>query len=144
MKLDVGAIKQIVLGALAVAGSVTAKLLGGWDTALQTLVLFMAVDYVTGVVVAAVFHRSGKSRGGTLDSRAGFLGLCRKGCMLLAVLVAAQLDVLLGVDYARTTVILFFVGNEGISILENLGLMGAPYPKFLADALEALQKPKEE
>ena len=60
--------------------------------------------------------------------------------MLLTVLVAARLDVLLGGTYARTAVILFFVGNEGLSILENLGLMGAPLPQVLLSALEALKK----
>ncbi|WP_186566504.1 phage holin family protein [Lawsonibacter celer] len=140
MNLNAGTIKNGVLGALALAGSLAAQVLGGWDTALQTLVIFMAVDYVTGILVAAVFHRSGKTERGTLDSRAGFKGLCKKGAMLLTVLVAARLDVLLGGTYARTAVILFFVGNEGLSILENLGLMGAPLPQVLLSALEALKK----
>ena len=140
MNLNAGTIKNGVLGALALAGSLAAQVLGGWDTALQTLVIFMAVDYVTGILVAAVFHRSGKTERGTLDRRAGFKGLCNKGAMLLTVLVAARLDVLLGGTYARTAVILFFVGNEGLSILENLGLMGAPLPQVLLSALEALKK----
>jgi len=134
------AIKNAALAALASAGSLLAGALGGWDAVLETLLACMAVDYVTGMVVAGVFKKSGKSEGGALDSRAGFRGLCRKGAVLLCVLVAARLDTLLGGGYARTAVALFFIGNEGLSVLENLGLMGVPYPAFLKNALEALEE----
>ncbi len=133
-------IRRMALAALAAAGSLLAEALGGWDAALQMLVCCMAADYVTGVLVAGVFHRSGKTESGTLDSRAGFRGLCRKGAELLTVLVATRLDLLLGGGYTRTAVILFFTGNEGLSILENLGLMGVPYPAFLREALAALRE----
>lgn len=133
-------VRRAVLGALAAAGSIAATALGGWDAALQTLVICMGADYITGVVVAGVFQRSGKTRSGALDSRAGFKGLCRKGAQLVAVLVAVRLDLLLGGSYARVAVILFFIGNEGLSILENFGLMGVPYPGFLQRALAALRE----
>lgn len=126
--------------ALSALGSGAAAALGGWDGALQTLVWCMAADYVTGLVVAGVFRRSDKSESGALDSRAGFLGLLRKGAELLLVLVAARLDTILGDGaYARTAVVLFFTANEALSILENLGLMGVPYPAFLKAALEVLR-----
>lgn len=143
MCVDAAMVKHGLLGVLALAGSAAAGLLGGWDAALQTLVVCMAVDYITGMLVAGVFHHSAKTASGNLDSRAGFKGLCKKGAILLAVLVAARLDVLLGGSYARTAVVLFFVGNEGLSILENLGLMGVPYPAFLKNALAALKKKNE-
>ena len=73
-------------------GAAIASLYGGWDAALQTLILFMAVDYVTGLIVAGVFHASPKSRTGALESRAGWKGLIRKGETLLIVLVACRLD----------------------------------------------------
>lgn len=131
--------RGLALGALAAAGSLLANALGGWDAALQTLLWLMAADYLTGMVVAGVFRRSGKSESGALDSRAGFKGLCRKGAMLLLVLIAVRLDALAGGgQYARTAVVLFFAGNEGLSILENLGLMGVPYPAFLRQALAVL------
>lgn len=132
---------QAVLGVLAALLSTAAHALGGWDAALQTLMLCMAADYASGMVVAGVFRRSDKSESGALDSRAGFRGLCKKGAELLLVLVAAQLDRSMGGgDWSRTAVILFLTANEGISILENLGLMGVPYPAFLRSALEVLRE----
>ena len=141
MEFDLIRIKNAALGALAAGGSIAANLLGGWDAALQTLLTCMAADYLAGIIVAGVFRRSGKSEDGALSSRAGFLGLCRKCGILLCVLVAARLDLMVGGgDYARTAVILFFIGNEGLSVLENLGLMGVPYPAALRGALTALRE----
>ncbi len=134
------AIKNAVLAAIAAGVSAVTGLMGGWDAALQTLLFLMAADCVSGVVVAGVFKCSGKSKQGRLDSRAGFKGLCKKGAELLLVLVAVRLDALVGAgQYTRMAVIFFFIGNEGLSILENMGLMGVPYPRFLKNALEALQ-----
>ena len=128
-----------ILAAVAAAGSILTGWLGGWDIALQTLLVLMAVDCVSGVVVAAVFKRSDKSEGGRLDSGAGFRGLCKKCAELVLVLLAVRLDAFTGSgQYARMAVLIFFIGNEGLSILENLGLMGVPYPAFLKNALEVL------
>lgn len=132
-------IKDAVLFGLAAVGSVLANMFGGWDVALQVLIFFMAADYLTGLVVAGVFKRSPKSETGALESRAGLKGLFRKGGILLVVLVAVWLDRLLGAAYVRTAVCLFFVANEGISILENLGLMGVPLPPFMKKMLEAMR-----
>lgn len=136
--------KNWVLAAAAAVGSALAGALGGWDAALQLLLAMMAADYLTGVLVAAVWKRSGKSRSGRLDSRAGFKGLCRKGTVFVLVWVGAMLDGTMGMAYVRTAVCLFFVGNEGLSLLENLGLMGVPFPRFLKDALEALREEGDE
>lgn len=136
-------LKNSVLTALAAVGGGLAGVLGGWDTALKALVWFMAADYVTGLMVAGFFQRSDKSESGGLDSHAGFLGLCRKGAVILAVLVAARLDTVTGGSYIRSAVIFFFLGNEGLSILENLGLMGVPYPEKLKKALNALRDKSE-
>ena len=132
--------KEFVLVALSALGSGVAAMLGGWDGALQVLVGFMAADYITGLVVAGVFRRSGKSETGALDSRAGFKGLARKGGILLLVYLAVLLDRATGETVIRTAVCLFFIANEGLSILENLGLMGVPYPSFLKNTLEALRE----
>ena len=140
MTRGVTGLKEAVLAMVAMVGSVLSAALGGWDAALQTLVICMALDYLSGIVVAGVFKCSDKSGDGTLDSRAGFRGLCKKGAELALVLVGARLDHLLGGDWARTAVILFFIGNEGLSILENLGLMGVPYPAFLREALDVLKE----
>lgn len=133
-------IKNAVLAGLAVAGSFLVNLLGGWDVTLQVLIGFMAVDYITGLLVAGVFHQSGKSESGTLSSKAGFKGLVRKGGILLLVALAVLLDRVTGQDFVRMAICLFFIANEGLSILENLGLMGVPYPAFLKNMLEALKK----
>ena len=132
-------VKNGVLLAAAAIGSVLAKALGGWDAALQVLVAMMAADYITGILVAALWKKSNKSETGALDSKAGFKGLCKKCVILLLIWIAALLDQTLGVTYTRMAVILFFVGNEGLSLLENMGLMGVPYPAFLKNALEALK-----
>ncbi len=132
--------KDILLAGAAAIGSVAVNALGGWDTALQTLLLGMTLDYMTGLLVAGVFQRSDKSGDGALDSRAGFRGLCKKGAELVLVLVAVRLDLLVEGAYARTAVLLFLIGNEGLSVLENLGLMGAPYPAFLKHALSVLRE----
>ena len=132
--------KDLVLAGAAAAGSAAVNALGGWDRALQTLLFCMALDYLTGLVVAGVFRRSDKSGDGALDSRAGFRGLCKKGAELALVLVAVRLDLLVEETYARTAVLLFLIGNEGLSVLENLGLMGAPYPALLKNALSVLRE----
>ena len=138
--MDWNAVKNGVLAALAALGSWIANALGGWDTAMILLVALMMADYITGVLVAAVWHRSNKSANGGLDSKAGFKGLLKKGVILLLVWIGVLLDQALGSTYVRTAVILFFVGNEGLSLLENLGLMGVPYPAFLQRMLEALKE----
>lgn len=66
--------KEWICTAIGVAGSFIASLFGGWDAALATLVIFMAIDYVTGLIVAGVFHNSGKTENGALESRAGWKG----------------------------------------------------------------------
>lgn len=136
--MDAMMIKNVVLAAVAAVGSIAANALGGWDAAMQVLVALMVADYFTGVLVAAVWHKSTKSASGALDSKAGFKGLLKKGAILMLVWLGVLLDHAMGTDYIRMAVVLFFIGNEGISLLENLGLMGVPYPEFLHKALEAL------
>lgn len=138
--MDAIMIKNSVLAALAAAGSVAAHALGGWDASMQVLVAMMAADYITGVLLAAVWHKSTKSASGALDSKAGFKGLLKKGMILLVVFIAVLLDNAMGGNYFRMAAVLFFTGNEGISLLENLGLMGVPYPEFMRKALEALHE----
>ena len=137
--MDAITVKNAVLGFIAAAGSVIANALGGWDAALKVLVAMMVADYLTGVLVALIWHRSNKTDDGTLSSKAGFKGLCKKGMIILIVWIAVLLDNALGANYVRIAVILFFIGNEGISLLENVGLMGVPYPQFLKKALQALR-----
>ena len=129
---------------VGVIGGAIAGLFGGWDTALQTLVIFMAVDYITGLIVAGVFHTSPKTKTGTLESRAGWKGLCRKGVSLLVVLVACRLDAIIGSNFIRDATVIAFVCNETISIIENAGLMGVPIPAALTKAVDVLRQRAEE
>ncbi len=134
-------IKNMVVAILGVIGSVIASAFGGMGVALQVLIIFIIVDYITGLVVAGVFQKSGKTENGALESRAGWKGLCRKVFTLVLVIVAAQVDRLLPGQgsFVRDAVILTFVVNEGLSILENIGLMGVPMPDKLKNALEILK-----
>ena len=130
--------KSAILTSVGAVGGFIASLLGGWDAALVTLVIFMGVDYLTGLIVAGVFHNSEKTASGTLESRAGWKGLCRKGVSLLVVLVACRLDLMIGSDVIRDAVVIAFVVNETISIIENAGLMGVPIPIAITKAIDVL------
>ena len=132
--------KQTICTALGVLGSILAAAFGGWDAAMAALMVCIAVDYVSGSMVALVFHNSRKSESGAYNSAYGLKGLCKKGLMLLFVLVAVQIDRLLGADYVRDAVCIGFCSNEVLSIIENLGLAGVPMPQAVVRALEQLQK----
>ncbi len=135
--------KVKILSLIGLIGSFFASLFGGWDASLVTLIIFMGIDYVTGLIVAGVFHTSEKTENGTLESRAGWKGLCRKGVTLLVVLVACRLDLMMGSNFIRDAVVIAFIANETISIIENAGLMGIPIPVVITKAIEVLKKKSE-
>lgn len=118
-------------------------LFGGWTAGMTTLMIFMAVDYLSGIIVAGVFKKSKKSENGALESRAGFKGLCRKGMILIVVLIAYRLDLLLNTTYIRDMVVIGFCTNELVSIVENAGLMGIPLPAIITKAIDVLKKKAE-
>lgn len=132
--------KQMICTSAGAVGGFIASAFGGFDAAMITLLIFMTADYITGLLVAGVFHASPKSETGALESKAGFKGLVRKGMMLLFVLIACRLDMILGVNYIRDAVCIAFIVNELISIVENGGLMGVPIPEPIMDAIEVLKK----
>lgn len=136
--------KTAICSIIGVIGGMIASVFGGWNAALTTLVLFMVIDYISGLIVAGVFHASRKTESGTLESRAGWKGLCRKGMTLLFVLIAYRLDLAIGVCYIRDTVIIGFIANELISIVENAGLMGIPLPSVITKAIDVLTKKGDE
>ena len=125
--------KGIIKG-LAACGGAVAGALGGWDATLRVLIALMAVDYVSGVVVA-MMGRSTKTDYGGISSKAGFNGLLKKGMMMLVVLVAALLDTVIGSAMVRDAACWFYIANEGISILENMSLAGVPFPAKLKELL---------
>ena len=137
---NVESIWGTICALFGVAGGVLSQLFGGWDASMATLLIFMAIDYITGLIVAGVFHASPKSEGGALESRAGWKGLIRKSCTLLFVLIAARLDMVMDTTMIRDGVIIGFLLNELISIVENAGLMGIPLPAVLSNAIEMLKQ----
>lgn len=126
----------VVSGAV---GGIIAELFGGWNSDITTLVIFMCIDYITGLIVAAVFKRSQKTDSGALSSKVGFEGLCKKGVMMLAVLAAHRLDLLIGTEYIRTATVIGFCCSELVSIIENAGLMGVPLPDVIVRAIDILK-----
>lgn len=120
---------NFITGTLATA---LVYFLGGWDIALQTLLIVIVLDYITGIC-KAVYHKK-------INSSVGLKGIMKKVGYLIIVAVAVILDRIAGNTGAiRTLVIYFFVANEGISILENWGGMGLPLPQKLTDTLEQLK-----
>lgn len=132
--------KETVCTVFGVVGSVICWAFGGWDAAMAALIVCISVDYISGSIVALVFHKSSKTESGAYNSAYGLKGLCKKGLMLLFVLVAVQIDRILGSDYVRDAVCIGFCVNEILSIIENLGLAGIPMPEAIIRALEQLQK----
>ena len=130
--------KETICMIAGVVGGVITTLLGGWDSALATLVVFMGIDFVTGIVTAAM-GKSKHSESGTLNSTAGWVGLAKKFCILLMVVVGVRIDILIGTNYIRDTVCISFSLNELLSIVENTTLMGIPYPPVIKKAIDVLQ-----
>jgi len=133
-------LKDLFVAVIGAIGAFIARLFGGWDAAMTTLVIFMGIDYLMGLIVAGVFKRSGKSENGALDSRAGFKGLLKKSVILLVALVAYRLDLVLGSTFIKDAVIIGYIANETISIIENAGLMGIPIPDVIKKAIDILKK----
>ena len=122
--------KETICTVLGLVFGYVSSLFGGWDAAISTLVCFMAMDYITGLIVAGVFHSSGKTENGTLESGVGWRGLCRK-------------DMVIGSNLLRDAAVIAFIANETISIVENAGLMGVPVPPVIMQAIEVLKKKSE-
>lgn len=132
--------KSTICGMLGAVGSGVAYLFGGWDSSVITLLMFMMIDYISGLVVAGVFHKSTKTESGTLSSAKCWQGLSKKCMTLVFVIIGFRLDMLIGSSYIRDAVCIAFIVNETISIMENAKLMGIPLPDVLTKALDILHK----
>ena len=132
--------KEIICTLTGTVGSAVAGMFGGWDAAIKTLVIFMTIDYISGLTVAGVFKTSNKTKSGALQSTAGWKGLCKKSMTLLFVLIAHRLDLILKTSYIRDAVVIGFLANELISIVENAGMMGLPIPGVVKRAIEVLRE----
>ncbi len=118
----------------AISGTALTWLFGGWDIALRVLILFMSLDYATGLIKAYVNK--------VVSSDVGLKGIARKSLILIVLIVAVMLDRLIsnGTWVFRTLTCYFYIMNEGISLLENCAQLGVPIPAKLKDALIQLQE----
>lgn len=132
-------LKDGICFAAGAVGALISAAFGGWTDSMTALIIMMAIDYATGLIVAGIFHRSRKTEDGRLESKVGWRGLVKKGITLAVVLVACQLDKVLGTSFIRDTVVIALITNEVISITENAGLMGIPMPRIIVNAIEVLK-----
>ena len=135
--------KETVCTAIGLIGSLITSLLGGWDVPMKALVICMIIDYISGLMVAGIFHKSKKSDNGALNSSIGMKGLCKKCMVLFWVIVMAQVGKVTNMEYLRNVVIIGFIANEFISIAENSKLMGIPLPKPIFNAIDVLTERSE-
>lgn len=125
--------KELLCSILAGIGTGLVYLLGGFDVAMQCLLIAIVLDYVSGIIKAFVLKQ--------LSSTVGFRGILKKVGVLVVVALAVLIDRVTGESGAiRTLVIYYFVANEGLSIIENVGKAGLPIPKSIKEALQALKK----
>lgn len=135
--------KLLFITVFGAIGGFIAQLFGGWSNDMTTLLVFMGIDIVMGLMIAAIWQNSKKSLTGALNSVTMWKGLCRKGGSLLIVLVACRLDISLGTNYIRQAVIISLIVNESISIIENAGDMGIPMPKVIIKAIDVLKQKED-
>ena len=132
--------KDIVITVIGAVTAAIAAAFGGWSSAMTTLVILMAADYITGLIVAALFKASPKTETGGLSSEAGWQGLVKKCVVLLFVYVGSRLDLVMGTTYLKDAICIAYIVNELISLVENAGLMGVPVPAPIMSAIDALKK----
>lgn len=131
--------REVFYTVMTVIGSALSYFIGGVDTMFIVLCVFLLVDYISGIIVASVFKNSTKTDTGKLNSAVSFKGLCKKFFVVILVGVAHLLDVVLDTNFIRGGVVVAFISNEIISIIENAGLMGIPIPATLKKAIDILQ-----
>lgn len=125
-------------------GSFFSYVIGGFDKLIIALLIFMVIDYVSGLILAIVFKKSNKTKNGRVSSEAGIKGLAKKIFILMLIVMSEQIDIVLGISTVRDGAIIAFISMEGISILENATLAGLPVPKIIKNALEVLNKKEED
>lgn len=126
--------ENFVFAAIATAGTIASSFLGGWDIALKVLVVFIIADYVTGVLAALKRKQ--------INSEVMFWGGIRKGALMLVIAIAVLLDELVGNESPvfRMLALYFYIAREGLSVVENLGLLGVWVPPAIKQLLEQLQE----
>src|SRR5690554_359443 len=137
-------VKNIIIMIFGSIGSLLSFLLGGFDSVMIALLIFMVIDFLSGLILAIVFKKSKKTESGRLSSQAGILGLTKKIFILFLVAVSTQLDIILGKTFIRDGTVIGFISMEGISIIENASLAGLPIPKVIKNALEIISKKEKD
>lgn len=128
--------KYLINNIVSVILTTFVYLVGGFDIAIQSLLIVMVIDYLTGIA-SAIYNKN-------LSSKIGLKGIIKKFCYLLVVALSVVIDNLLGQSgLIRNLVIYFFVANDGLSIIENMGEMNVKLPEKLIDALEQIKKKGE-
>lgn len=124
--------------AIGVVGALIYLAVGDITAELSTLVWLMLLDMVTGFLVASVFKASRKTSSGALSSKEMLKGFVRKVGMLMLVAIAYRLDNMLNVNYLKNATTIALIVEECLSLIENIGLMGIPIPKFISSAIDVL------
>ncbi|MDD4469068.1 MAG: phage holin family protein [Bacilli bacterium] len=137
-------VKNIIIMIFGSIGSLLSFLLGGFDSVMIALLIFMVIDFLSGLILAIVFKKSKKTESGRLSSQAGILGLTKKIFILFLVAVSTQLDIILGTTFIRDGTVIGFISMEGISIVENASLAGLPIPRVIKNALEIISKKEKD
>lgn len=130
--------RNAVLSISATTGVILGWLIGETDTPILVLCTMMVMDYVFGLCVAGFTHKSNKSETGGLSSKASLAGLAKKFGMIGMIILAHQLDMALEMSVIRSGATYCLMANESLSIIENLGLLGVPYPNAVKNAIEIL------
>lgn len=137
-------VKNTIIMIFGSIGSLLSFLLGGFDSVMIALLIFMVIDFLSGLILAIVFKKSKKTESGRLSSQAGILGLTKKIFILFLVAVSTQLDIILGTTFIRDGTVIGFISMEGISIIENASLAGLPIPRVIKNALEIISKKEKD
>ena len=128
---------SLVIGALTTG---LIKVIGEPTQDLKILLLLMVIDLIVGFTVSAVWHKSSKTKSGKVSSKVMFKGIVKKILTLVLVVVAYQIDILLGYDGIRHIVIIAFIVQEIISIIENIAITGIKVPDIITKALDVLER----
>ncbi|HHU59431.1 TPA: phage holin family protein [bacterium] len=136
--------RNIIIMIFGSIGSLLSFLLGGFDNVMIALLIFMVLDFLSGLILAIVFKNSKKTDNGKLSSSAGIIGLSKKILILFLVALSTQLDIVLETSFIRDGTVIGFISMEGISIIENASLAGLPIPKVIKNALEIISKKEKD
>ena len=135
--MKVKQVLSLVIGALTTG---LLKVIGEPTQDLKILLLLMVIDLIVGFTVSAVWHKSSKTKSGKVSSKVMFKGIVKKILTLVLVVVAYQIDILLGYDVIRHIAIIAFIVQEIISIIENITITGIKAPGIITKALDVLER----